>query len=81
MSGVARRHGINPNQLFTWRRQLCKVGAGAVLAARDDAAGPLGAGAAADAIALLLGRVTIRVRPGVDGAALRRVLAALEGRP
>jgi len=22
VSAVARRHGLNPNQLFTWRRQL-----------------------------------------------------------
>lgn len=77
MSEVARRHGINPNQLFTWRRQL-----------RDEAARPgeasawvpLRPRAEADVIELIVGRVLVRVRAGVDGAALRRVLLALETR-
>jgi transposase len=42
--GVARRHGVNTSQLFTWRKQLRVVGL-------DPAAAPAVAGFAAVAIA------------------------------
>jgi len=75
VSAVARRHGINPNQLFFWRKQLrdAALSEGAV-------AGPAcaeGRAEASDVIELVVGGVTVRVRSGVDGAALRRVLTAL----
>ena len=75
VSAVAQRYAINPNQLFTLRRQLREL---AGRQERGEAAGePL---AAADVIEMVVGRVTIRVRSGVKAAALRRVLTVLEGR-
>jgi transposase len=75
VSAVARRHGINPNQLFFWRKQLRET------ALNEGAACPAacaeGLAEASDLIELVVAGVTVRVRSGVDGAALRRVLAAL----
>ena len=78
VSAVARRYGINPNQLFYWRKRLAAEARAASQAA--DAPRDVAGGAADDAgelIELVLDGVTIRVRSGVDGMALRRVLAAL----
>jgi transposase len=87
VSAVAHRHGINPNQLFTWRRQWRAAvaqqraeGEASPELDRDGATGRLAACAAADAIEMIVGGVTIRVRSGVNAAALRRVLSVLERR-
>jgi transposase len=77
VSAVARRHGINPNQLFGWRRQL-RAGA-AEQGEGHEPAHPW-ARVEADAIELLIGGMVVRVRSGVSAAALRRVLLALERR-
>ena len=80
VSAVARRYGINPNQLFYWRKRLHAEVRGE--SSGSDAACSAAGGAAPDAcdlIELALDGVTIRVRSGVNGAALRRVLAALRG--
>jgi transposase len=87
VSAVARRHQINPNQVFTWRRQLRDA---AVRRRAEDKASPeldregatggLGACAAADAIEMIVGGIMIRVRSGVNAAALHRVLSVLERR-
>lgn len=87
VSAVAHRHGINPNQLFTWRRQWRAAaarrgteGEASPGRDRDGDTGGLGACSAADVIEMIIGAVTIRVRSGVNAAALRRVLSVLERR-
>ncbi len=87
VSAVAHRHGINPNQLFTWRRQLRAAAArrrteraASPALDRDGDMGGLGTSAAADVIELIVGGVMIRVRSGVSASALRRVLSVLERR-
>jgi transposase len=87
VSAVAHRHQINPNQVFTWRRQLRDAaarrraaGKGSPELERDGATGGLGACAAADVIEMIVGGVLIRVRSEVNAAALRRVLSVLEKR-
>ena len=78
VSAVARRYGINPNQLFSWRRQLGEERSKE--ASLADCCPAVEAEAEAtdgDVIEIALGGATIRVRSGVDGAALRRVLSAL----
>jgi transposase len=80
-SAVAQRHGINPSQLFTWRRQL-RAAAGEASGAPGHDGDTVGLGAcdAADTIEMIVGGVMIRVRSGVSTAALRRVLSVLERR-
>ena len=87
VSAVARRHQINPNQVFTWRRQLRDAtarrraeGKASPELDRDGATGGLGACAAADTIEMIVGGIMIRVRSGVNAAALHRVLSVLERR-
>jgi transposase len=87
VSAVAHQHQINPNQVFTWRRQLRDEaarrraeGKGSPELDRDGATGGLGACAAADVIEMIVGGVLIRVRSEVNAAALRRVLSVLEKR-
>jgi transposase len=84
VSAVARRHGINPNQLFMWRRLFRDAaarrrGEGDPAASGDpqpaDKAEPQAPG---DTIEIVVGRLTIRVRSGVNVPVLRRVLAAVE---
>lgn len=76
VSEVARRHGLNPNQLFTWRRQLRDhVAAGD---APEPAREP--ADVAAGAMEIVWHGATVRVAADVDGAALGRVLAAIRAR-
>ena len=93
ISGVARRHGLNANQLYAWRRRLDGEGAGvrhgAILPVTLAAVEPMEAGpvpTVAPPIAaptrgriqiLLPGGVRIIVGADVEGAALQRVLRAL----
>ena len=80
VSAVARRHGLNPNQLFTWRRRLreqiaarqAEAAVETTPAADDGAASP-GSGT----IEVETAGARIRVDAGVDEAALARVVSAL----
>jgi transposase len=91
VSVVARRYDVNTNQLFAWRK-LYRNG----VRATAEASGPVllpvlvtaepGAPArqpsrTSDTIEIELGdKYRVRIGGGVDGAALRRVLDALERR-
>jgi transposase len=90
VSAVARRHGLTPQQLFSWRRQACQSGlreaeksgpsfapivVEACCPGKDAATSPALAGAAL--IEILIGRATVRVTPGVDAASLQAVLRAV----
>src|SRR5215471_17274492 len=83
---VARRHGLTPQQLFGWRRQLRRR-AEAESAAGDAAFASViveGAQAFADlpmtrpggspVIEVVIGDATVRVSPGIDPASLAAVL-------
>jgi transposase len=64
VSLVARRHDMNANLLFTWRRQMREL---------TPTAPPL------ELIEIVLaGGVRVRVDAGVSEAALKRVLAAVK---
>jgi transposase len=79
VSAVAARHGINPNQLFAWRKRLreeVRKAGEPVAAASAESGGP---SPDSDLIEIVCEGATIRVRSGVDGAALGRVLTALRG--
>src|SRR5947209_5112402 len=89
VSAVARRHGLTPQQLFTWRRGVLPVQAGAsrmafapvVLEAsrRHAATMPVAQGHSHDSpmIEIVIGVATVRVAPGTEPAALQVVLRAL----
>ena len=87
-SSTARRRGISPSLLFTWRRAF-----GAVRGASDQRPGfvpavvrpeertaSFGATATGRMVIVLAGGRRIIVDAGVDAAALARVLEALEPR-
>ena len=68
---MARRHGLTPQQLFTWRRQ----------ARGGSATGPLGFASvevAPSTIEIEFGGATIRVSAGSDATTLRAVLQAVK---
>jgi transposase len=92
---VARRHGLSPQQLFGWRRQLRDsevghseaVGLQFVPAVVDAGPSPVArprasrckADASAGTIEVEINGVTIRVGCGVDAKTLMVVLRALKG--
>jgi transposase len=73
VSAVARRHGLTPQQLFAWRRQM-------------RGSGVMGHGAvsfapvvvAPSAIEIEYGGATIRVSAGSDATTLRAVFQAVK---
>ena len=81
---VARRHGVNPNQLYAWRRELRGDGGRAPEAPGPDfapvvvtvppAASALGK---AGTIEVVIGGAVVRVEGLVDAAALHQVLDAV----
>jgi transposase len=83
VSEVARRHGVNRGQLFTWRRQAMRSGS------VDDGTNaptfvPVSMAPSEEpgveqssSIEIEMGSVRIQVRGGVNGAALRTVLLAV----
>src|ERR1700693_851037 len=91
---VARRHGLSPQQLFGWRRQLRESEAGgpatdglqfvpAVVDVGSSAVAPRrmlrgNAEASAGTIELEIDGVTIRVGRGADATTLMTVLRALK---
>ncbi len=94
VSVVARRHDLNTNQLFSWRRHFRELaGNGGFVPVVVEASPGDGPGAATmsspsgDVVAAvgrmeiaLPGGVRVSVDREVDGRALARVLAVLEGR-
>ena len=92
VSEVARRHGVAPSLLFTWRRQAREGRLGGTeaapllvpvrIAATEAASPPARPRRPAGLIEIELGGGRrVRVGRDVDGEALRRVLDVLEGRP
>jgi transposase len=87
VSAVARRHGLHPNQLFTWRRLARESGAVAgfvPVVLGEDAGVPVSRRAdepRAGAVEIMLcnGR-GMRVDAAIDPAVLARLASALEGR-
>ena len=86
---VARRHAINANLLFTWRRQMrgpaaAPEGLGLIpIEVLSDAACPEPAPTApadrhGEMEIILVGGARVRVDAGVSEPALRRVLSALK---
>lgn len=85
VSEIARRHGINRGQLFTWRRQVM-ANAAADASAGAPAFVPVAMAAAEEAIArepscieIEINGACIRVRGAVNAAALRAVMSAIRG--
>lgn len=89
VSLVARRHDINANLLFTWRRQMRPPAPAASpldlipveVVTRVPAAGAAAAGGAEQRGVIeivLVGGVCVRVDAEVSEAALRRVLSAVK---
>ena len=70
---VARRHGLTPQQLFTWRRQ---ARSGSM--ANHDRLGFASVVVSAAPIEIELGGATIRVPAGSDAATLRAVMQAIK---
>jgi transposase len=94
---VARRHGLTPQQLFTWRREARKrleaegppAFVPAIVAAPEPAAAPGPASRPkrraprrrAAAIELEASGVTVRIGDGASPATIVAVIAALKGAP
>jgi transposase len=83
VSEVARRHGLSPQHLFTWRRQAKREAADSVLAftpvvVAPDAPHPAPAACRGTVIEIALEGAVIRVPPGSDAATLTMVLQALK---
>jgi transposase len=87
VSAVARRHGLTPQQLFTWRRQAqrphgeSRVSFAPVIleTSRSRAAGPIAAShlESSSVIEIRIGAATVRVPPRIELATLQVVLRAL----
>lgn len=82
VSAIARRHGLSPQQVFAWRRQVRNRVASPAM--DTPAFAPVVIGAAAEAradapvIEIVIGTATVRVPPGADAATLRAVLRVLK---
>jgi len=95
--GVARRHGLTPQQLFTWRREARKrleaeappAFVPAVVGGPEPAAASVPASRPkrraprrrAAAIELEASGVTVRIGDGASPATIAAVIAALKGAP
>jgi transposase len=88
LAEIARRHDLNANQLFTWRRQFGVEATGPrdiapilpVTIAMETAAEEPGAGSSGQIEIVLTGGDRILVWSDVETAALMRVLKALSRR-
>lgn len=82
---VARRHGLTPQQVFTWRRLARRAThAGAEPDARpgDPMFAPVVVTAPAGAAPMIevsIGPAVVRIPPGTDAASVRAVLRAVKG--
>lgn len=96
ISDVARRHGLRPQQLFTWRNQMrsAKPGSADAQTFAAVAVSPTRSVSAdqalpdipidhtgADLIEIVLPQATVRVRRGADTRTLVAVLKALKASP
>jgi transposase len=81
VSAVAQRHGLNPNQLYGWRRQFRQEGARRYAKAGDGVGfnGGAATSACATRIEVVVGKMLVRVPQDVETAALRRVLRVVHG--
>ena len=78
VSVVSRRHDVNANQLFKWRRQYEAAGSGDRPAMVPVAVWPSGAAATGGTIEIeLSGGVRVRLSGAVDLAVVRQVLEQL----
>jgi transposase len=83
VSEVARRNGMSPQHLFTWRRQAKREADNhpltfTPLVVSPDTPQPTPAACREAIIEIVVEGVVIRVPPGVDGATLALVLHALK---
>ena len=94
MSAVARRHGLTPQQLFGWRRDVRRRStrrqsndaaemsfAPVLVETGGPQAGPPVAPScptATGTIEIALGAAVVRVSPGIDVATLTKVLRAVK---
>jgi len=80
VSHVARRYGLTPQQVFTWRREAREHAAERVsFAPVVLATGPVrDTRTEAARIEIVIGPATVRVPPGVDTATLKLVLRAVK---
>jgi len=83
VSEVARRHGMTPQHLFTWRRQAKRdVGdyplAFTPVVVTSGTAQPIPATCREAMIEMVAEGAVVRVPPGADGATLATVLHALK---
>jgi transposase len=93
VSGVARRHGLTPQQLFTWRRAaergsaatsrmtFAPVVLGGSQRHRSEVPIAQNHCGAAPVIEIVIGAATVRVPPGTELAVLQLVLRALTATP
>jgi transposase len=90
VSGVARRYGLTPQQLFGWRREAASRARGGrsgpafapVIVEpcrrdRDSSLAPAVAGGS-HTIEIVLDAATVRVPPGIDAVTLATVLRAMK---
>jgi transposase len=80
VSHVARRYGLTPQQVFTWRRQARERTAESVsFAPVVLATAPVpDTRTEVASIEIVIGLATVRVPPGVDAATLKLVLRAVK---
>jgi transposase len=91
VSVVARQYDVNANQVFSWRRLYCKAGEPLPTLASSSRLVPVTVTPEPEAVAVapstataldtieieVSGRYRVRVGPGFEAAALRRVLDVL----
>jgi transposase len=85
VSAVARSHGLNPQQLFAWRRKAIRSGAVAMLPARPEVATQSfasvemapGDGVPGGGIEIVIGDATIRAGSSVAPTLLAQAIRAV----
>ncbi len=83
---MALRHGLHPNQLYAWRRDLRSIGVadrdqvscGFVPVAVLKSAGTAAAGSAVGTIEIAVAGMIVRVAPGIEPGFLSAVLRAVK---
>ncbi len=91
VTAVAKRHDVNTGQIYTWRRQALAGAIGGFIPVMvDHEAGDAAESPSVPKPVAVDGRerieielpngVRLRVGSDIDGAALRRIILALEGR-